>query len=41
VSALLVTEYYSGDQNKEKEMGMACVKNGEEGKYIRGFGGEN
>ena len=33
----LLTKYYSGDQNKENELGMACVMDEQEGKYTRGF----
>jgi hypothetical protein len=34
-------EYYSGDKNEENKMVMACVMDEEEGKYTRGFCGED
>ena len=37
----MLTKYYSGDQIKENEKGVACSTYGEGERSIPGFGGEN
>jgi hypothetical protein len=37
---LLLTKYYSGDQIKNNEMGMACGTHGIQERCIQGFCGE-